>query len=176
MDYFGSNPHSRQALGASLPDLLASGGWRLRPQIPVWIQWLKYVQGPTSIQRFWLMQMLGNFGAKQNLYFIFSAPLPCPKNIPASLSKNGYEFHLALFFAGSLADLTHILISNWSFVKLKWSPRWMTQLAWLSIENFCLAAFMLLCLLAFMLARSRCKIYLFFVWNLLFVTNHDHVS
>jgi len=29
---------------------------------------------PTPIEHFWLMQMLENFGAKQNLYFIFFAP------------------------------------------------------------------------------------------------------
>jgi len=30
----------------------------------------------TPIKRFWLMQMLGNFESKRNLYFIFSAPFP----------------------------------------------------------------------------------------------------
>jgi len=32
------------------------------------------MQDFTPIENFWLMQMLENFGAKQNLYFIFSAP------------------------------------------------------------------------------------------------------
>jgi len=36
---------------------------------------------PTLIEQFWLMQMLGKFGAKWNLYFIFSGFAP-------SLSKN----------------------------------------------------------------------------------------
>jgi len=30
------------------------------------------MQEPTSIEHFWLMQMLGNFGAKRNLCLIFS--------------------------------------------------------------------------------------------------------
>jgi len=35
----------------------------------------------TPIKHFWLMQMLGNFGANLNLYFVFWLwPLPCPKN------------------------------------------------------------------------------------------------
>jgi len=38
--------------------------------------------GPTSIEHFWLMHMLRKFGAKQNLYFIFSAP---------SLSKHRFR-------------------------------------------------------------------------------------
>jgi len=36
------------------------------------------MQDPTPNEHFWLMQMLGNFGAKQNLYFIFSAHSPTP--------------------------------------------------------------------------------------------------
>jgi len=45
------------------------------------------VQGPTPIDRFWLMQnqLLGNIEAKQILYFIFSAP--CPKIVPAPLRE-----------------------------------------------------------------------------------------
>jgi len=40
---------------------------------------------PYSHLNYWLMQMLGNFGAKQNLYFIYSAPPLCLKNVPAPL-------------------------------------------------------------------------------------------
>jgi len=40
------------------------------------------VQDPTSIKHFWMMQMLGNLGAEQNLYFMFSAPLHVQKTFP----------------------------------------------------------------------------------------------
>jgi len=34
------------------------------------------VQNPTPIEHFWLMQMLGNLGAKRNLYLLPLPPLP----------------------------------------------------------------------------------------------------
>jgi len=37
----------------------------------------------TPSEHVWLMQMLGNLEAKLN--FIFLAPIPCPKNVPAPL-------------------------------------------------------------------------------------------
>jgi len=40
-------------------------------------------EDPTPIEHFWLMQILGNFGAKRNLYFL---PPPCPKIVSAPLS------------------------------------------------------------------------------------------
>jgi len=36
----------------------------------------------THIEHFWLMQMLGNLGAKRNLYFIFSNPFLVQKSFP----------------------------------------------------------------------------------------------
>jgi len=76
MDYLVANPKNHQALGAPSLDSLAPGGWRFSPHNPFRFNNQKYVQDPTPILHtriFYLMQILGNFGAKRNLYFIFSA-------------------------------------------------------------------------------------------------------
>jgi len=78
VDYFGNKsqksssagcsaprPPCLRRLGASLPDprLDSMTGECIRPYAP--------------IKHFWLIQMLGNFGAKWNLYFL--PFLSCPK-------------------------------------------------------------------------------------------------
>jgi len=55
--------------------------WGLRLQTPFRFSDLRMCNNPTPIEHFWLMHMLGNFRAKRNLYFKFSAP-------PFSLSKD----------------------------------------------------------------------------------------
>jgi len=51
-------------------------------------------KNPTILnEHFWLMQMLENFRAKRNLYFIFFLPL-CPKIVPAPLREvDIYRFY-----------------------------------------------------------------------------------
>jgi len=48
------------------------------------------VHDPIPIQNFWLMQILGKFGAKQNLYFMFSFP---------PVQKTFRRYLLLLFFS-----------------------------------------------------------------------------
>jgi len=70
------------------------------------------VQDPTPTEQIWLMQMLGNFGEKQNLYIIFFAHPP-PTHTPLSQKRfrataieslvcvYAYEYHTAFSNAHS---------------------------------------------------------------------------
>jgi len=42
---------------------------------------------PIPIEHFWLIQMLGDFGAKRNFIILYFLPLPCPKIVSAPLRE-----------------------------------------------------------------------------------------
>jgi len=48
------------------------------------------------------MQMIGNFWAKQNLYFALSVPSPLFKNVPAPLGLGAYPPALRDFYDFSI--------------------------------------------------------------------------
>jgi len=84
------NPPKSPSAGDPPPDPLAFGSWGLRLQTPFRLN--ECARLYTLIEHFWLMQMLGNLGAKRNLYFM----PPCSKNVPAPLLKPRSRFNYTL--------------------------------------------------------------------------------
>jgi len=63
---------------------------------------------PTPIEHFWLMQMLGNFGAKRNLYFL-----------PLSLSKNRFRATVLRWLIFIDAKTISAFKKNWNIARNK---------------------------------------------------------
>jgi len=93
MDYFGSKSQKSPSAGGSYsshPCLQRLGASRPDSRLGS-MNNLENVQDPTPIKQFWLMQMLGNFGATRNLNFTFST---------FPLSKKKFSRHWAVWAIG----------------------------------------------------------------------------
>jgi len=75
MDYFGNKSAKRWGLCPQIPCFRLLGASASPPDLRLGEITKEYVR-PCFRWNYLLMQMIGNFGAKRNTYFVFSAPSP----------------------------------------------------------------------------------------------------
>jgi len=90
----------RQNFSWNMPQTLGANSFL--PHIPISIQTIENMQDSTPIEHFWLIQILGNLGAKQNLYFIFWPLPPLSKKRSRAIGmRNALNSRMRILWKGS---------------------------------------------------------------------------